>query len=176
MDEKERTVRKAKPEDIPSILDIVADAVRTMRASGNLRQWTDGYPSRETIATDIRNRVGYLVTGPSGQADGYFAMIPSPEPTYAVIYGGEWLDDSLPYRVIHRIAGRAGTHGIFSAIMDHAFSVTDNVRIDTHADNAIMQHNILKHGFRFCGTILLANGDPRLAYQKLLGRNLEKTE
>ena len=60
--------------------------------------------------------------------------------------------------------------------MDYAFSVTDNVRIDTHADNAIMQHNILKHGFRFCGTILLANGDPRLAYQKLLGRNLEKTE
>ena len=57
MDEKERTVRKAKPEDIPSILDIVADAVRTMRASGNLRQWTDGYPSRETIATDIPSSV-----------------------------------------------------------------------------------------------------------------------
>lgn len=173
MDTSESFIRKARPEDIPSILGIIADAVRTMRASGNLHQWTDGYPSRDTIAADIENGVGYLCVGPGGTSDGYFAMIPSPEPTYAVIYGGEWLDDSRPYRVIHRIAGRAGTHGIFSAIMEYAFSVTDNVRIDTHADNHIMQHNILKHGFTFCGTILLANGDPRLAYQKLLPKRLQ---
>ena len=30
-----------------------------------------------------------------------------------------------------------------------------------------MQHNIEKHGFTYCGIIYLANGDERLAYQKL---------
>ena len=39
--------------------------------------------------------------------------------------------------------------------------------VDTHRDNAIMQHNIKKHGFTYCGIIYLANGDKRLAYQKL---------
>jgi hypothetical protein len=29
-----------------------------------------------------------------------------------------------------------------------------------------MQHNILKHGFTYCGIIYLASGDERLAYQK----------
>jgi len=42
----------------------------------------------------------------------------------------------------------------------------NNIRIDTHRDNAIMQHNIEKHGFTYCGIIYLANGDERLAYQK----------
>ena len=31
----------------------------------------------------------------------------------------------------------------------------------------IMQHNIEKHGFTYCGIIYLANGDERMAYQKL---------
>jgi hypothetical protein len=30
-----------------------------------------------------------------------------------------------------------------------------------------MQHNILKHGFAYCGIIYLDSGDERLAYQKL---------
>jgi hypothetical protein len=29
-----------------------------------------------------------------------------------------------------------------------------------------MQHNIMKHGFSYCGIICLANGDERLAYQR----------
>ena len=33
--------------------------------------------------------------------------------------------------------------------------------------SAIMQHNIEKHGFTYCGIIYLASGDERLAYQKL---------
>ena len=30
----------------------------------------------------------------------------------------------------------------------------------------VMQHNILKHGFIYCGIIYLLSGDERLAYQK----------
>ncbi len=161
------TIRNATRRDIPAILDILSDAVRTMRSDGNFRQWTDGYPSREAIDGDIRREVGYVCVAPDGRIDGYFAMIPSPEPTYARIEGGTWLDDRKPYRVVHRIAGRAGAHGIFSAMLEYAFSVTDNVRIDTHEDNRSRQHNLRKHGFTYCGIIYLANGDPRLAFQKI---------
>ena len=103
----------------------------------------------------------------SGNVVGYFAFLPSPEPTYQEIYYGNWLDDEKPYHVIHRIASLPDAHGIFSSIMNFCFARESNIRIDTHRDNAIMQHNIEKHGFAYCGIIYLASGDERLAYQKL---------
>ena len=62
------------------------------------------------------------------------------------------------------------SHGIFSSIMEFCFSHDTNIRIDTHRDNKIMQHNILKHGFTYCGIIYLLSGDERLAYQKVVNR------
>ena len=80
---------------------------------------------------------------------------------------GEWLDDDLPYMVIHRIASSMDSHGVFREIMDYSFSVCGNIRIDTHRDNHIMQHVIAKAGFKYCGIIYLADGAERLAYQRL---------
>ena len=77
------------------------------------------------------------------------------------------LDDIQAYHVIHRIASYPDARGIFSDIMEFCFSHDSNIRIDTHRDNTIMQHNIEKHGFTYCGIIYLVNGDERLAYQKL---------
>lgn len=87
------------------------------------------------------------------------------------IHEGKWLDDELPYHVVHQIAtSYPDVHGIFSDIMDFCFSHDPNIRIDTHRDNKIMQHNIAKRGFSYCGIIYLASGDERLAYQKKLNR------
>ena len=55
-------------------------------------------------------------------------------------------------------------------VMEFCFSYDTNIRIDTHRDNKIMQHNILKHGFTYCGIIYLLSGDERLAYQKVVNR------
>jgi hypothetical protein len=52
--------------------------------------------------------------------------------------------------------------------MRFCFLHDTNIRIDTHQDNKIMQHNILKHGFSYCGIIYLLSGDERLAYQKII--------
>ena len=49
--------------------------------------------------------------------------------------------------------------------MDWCVSKDRNLRIDTHRDNFIMRHNILKYGFRYCGIIFLESGDERIAYQ-----------
>ena len=95
------------------------------------------------------------------------AFIPGPDPTYTELYEGEWLDDN-PYHVIHRIAVREPGHDAARKLLDWGFTKTKTVRIDTHKDNVIMHHILRKYGFRHCGVIFLANGDPREAYQLTL--------
>ena len=160
------TIREAKPTDITEIMQVMDAAKKIMRQSGNMHQWGDGYPSEAVIFSDMEKHGGFVIEDGS-RIVGYFAFLPSPEPTYSKIYDGEWIDDNLPYHVIHRIASYPEAHGIFSTIMDFCFSHDANIRIDTHKDNRIMQHNIKKHGFTYCGIIYLASGDERLAYQKL---------
>lgn len=183
-----RIIRHAEISDMAEILSVFDAARRIMRASGNLHQWSEGYPSSEAVLSDIARGGAYLVC-PSGggispadsaprsgggispadhrQVEAYFAMLPSPEPTYDKIYDGAWLDDSLPYHVIHRIASYPDSHGIFRDIIRFASAMDSNLRIDTHADNHIMQHLIMEYGFSYCGVIYLADGSPRLAYQRL---------
>ena len=154
------------PTDIASILQVMEAAKGIMRSSGNMHQWTGGYPSEDVLMEDIRKDGGYVIED-HGEIVAYFAILPSPEPTYNNIYEGKWLDDTLPYHVVHRIASYPYAHQIFHDIMDFCFSHDKNIRIDTHRDNTIMQHCATKYGFTYCGIIYLANGDERLAYQKI---------
>ena len=161
------TVRCAYTEDLTSIMTVLDAAKGIMRASGNTGQWVNGYPSREVVETDISSGYGFVVVDAS-RIVGYFAYIPSPEPTYSYIEGGAWLEDTLPYHVVHRIGSVPEVHGVFRTIMDWCFEREGNIRIDTYRDNYIMQHCIESYGFTYCGIIYLADGAPRLAYQKLL--------
>ena len=153
-------------------ISAVFDAARRIMVdSGNPNQWKQGYPSADRIIYDIAQGGGFVIEGKDEGVVGYFAFLPSPEPTYAIIYDGHWTDDVLPYHVIHRIASFSHTHGIFKAVMDFCKERETNIRIDTHIDNHIMRHNILKHDFRYCGIIHLASGDERLAYQFIAEKN-----
>lgn len=161
-----RIIRKAEPNDLPDIMQVIDAAKKIMRLAGNVEQWDDGYPSEGVIATDMELDGGFVVED-DGRIVGYFAYLPSPEPSYNKI-DGEWANDTLPYHVVHRIASYPDVHGIFSCIMHFCFSNATNIRIDTHRDNKIMQHNLLKHGFAYCGIIYLHTGAERLAYQKMI--------
>lgn len=160
-------IRKAKSENKEVVLQLLDSGREIMRHSGNTLQWPDGYPKPETIEADIAQGVCYLCLE-DGKAIGTFAMIPGPDPTYATIYNGAWIDNTHPYLVIHRMASLPDSHGIFQACIEYAARQCCNIRIDTHRDNHIMQHNLLKHGFHYCGIIHIANGDERLAYQRIL--------
>ena len=164
-----RTIRLAAAPDIPQIMEVLAAARETMRAAGNMHQWTDGYPSLDVIEADIERQGGFVVVE-EGRVVAYFAMLPSPEPSYATI-NGRWTDDTKPYHVVHRIGSLPSVHGVFDAIMDYCFAHDANIRIDTHRDNHVMQHLVAKHGFDYCGIVTLANGAERLAYQKIIARN-----
>lgn len=137
-----------------------------MRAGGNLHQWAGDYPSLAAVEADIE-RQGSFVIEDDGRIVAYFALLPSPEPTYAKIYEGEWLDDTAPYHVVHRIGKLLEAHGIFASIIEFALKQDPNIRIDTHRDNKVMQHLLASNGFAYCGIIYLASGDERLAYQRI---------
>lgn len=161
------TIREAGLTDVGAIMLVMTAAKGIMRQSGNMQQWGEGYPSEEVIASDIEKKGAFVVVD-DDKVVGYFAFLPSPDPTYQKIYDGEWLDDTQPYHVVHRIASYPDVHGVFDSMMDFCFSHDRNIRIDTHRDNKIMQHLLVKHGFAYCGIIYLLSGDERLAYQKTL--------
>lgn len=158
-------IRKASYEDIPELMELFAKARSIMRASGNMHQWNNGYPSEEVVRNDINNEVCHVLCDESGKIIATMAFIQGPDPTYAVIFDGAWIDDS-PYHVIHRIAVHEPGHHAAEKLFEWAFMHTSSLRIDTHKDNVIMHHILKKHGFTHCGRILLADGDPREAFQK----------
>lgn len=160
-------IRPATLNDLTCMLGLCEAARGIMKQSGNPNQWTDGYPSADTLRHDIELQQAYLLTTPTGTAVGMFVLMDGPDPTYSRIYNGQWLDDTTPYKVIHRIASTPESHGVFADIIAYALRQTPNLRIDTHRDNRIMQQLILRHGFIYCGIIHLLNGDERLAYQQL---------
>ena len=161
-------VRKAVYDDIPRLMAIFAEARITMRECGNMNQWPDTYPSEEIIRKDISGGHCLVCCENDGTITGTFACIPGPDPTYSVIYDGEWPDEE-PYRVIHRIAASRHpkpSESIIDVCFQWTYAFSDVIRIDTHRDNVIMHHLLSKHGFRRCGVILLANGEPRDAFHK----------
>ena len=135
-----------------------------MRASGNRSQWINGYPTRETVEDDIAHRVSYVIEGDDGKPHAVFMFSVEEDPTYTIIENGRWLDDE-PYGVIHRIGSDGTLHGVISIALEYCTNVIGNIRIDTHADNAIMHHVLGKCGFERCGTIYCHDGSPRVAYQ-----------
>lgn len=163
---QEWTIRQARPDELDLLMALYDDGRLIMRQSGNLKQWTHGYPSRELIASDIARGYSHLCIAPDGQPAGVFALIPGQDPTYARIYQGAWTDDSRPYATLHRLSSRPGIHGVAQACIAWSFARHPNLRADTHRDNHIMQHVLTRQGFAYCGIIYLANGDERLAYQK----------
>lgn len=159
-------IRRSTLEDLPRLMDIYREGREIMLSCGNINQWKPGYPTEDIIRADIEIGQSYAVVQ-DGMVVGAFAFIPGEDPTYKVIEGGNWLDDSKTYATIHRLASTKESHGVASACFDWCWSQVQNLRIDTHEDNVIMRHCILKAGFRYCGVIYLLNGSPRLAYQKV---------
>lgn len=155
-------IRKAVVTDLPEILKIYEHARTFMRETGNPTQWQGGYPQREVLINDIEKGQLYVYES-GGEICCVFVFFIGVDPTYAYI-DGAWLSDE-PYGVIHRVASSGKERGVFSKCIDFCRLQISHLRIDTHADNKVMQHTVEKHGFKKCGIIYLENGDPRIAYE-----------
>ena len=157
-------IRKTTPGDLDDILGIYKYAREFMRRNGNLSQWVNGYPARDLLLEDIRRGIGYVCED-GGRIAAVFVLLEDPEPTYAEIFDGAWLDDG-PYGTVHRIAAAEGTRGAATFCLRWCLARCGNVRIDTHRDNVPMQSLLAKLDFTYCGRIFLENGGERLAYQR----------
>ena len=157
------TVRKAEEADFGRILEIYAHARKFMAEHGNPTQWGTQAPRAEVLREDLQVGRLYVVTDDAG-IHGVFTFFSEPDPTYAYIEGS-WCSDT-PYDTIHRVAGD-GSGGVFRACMSYCKARSAHLRMDTHADNKIMQHLIESAGFSRRGIIYVSNGSPRIAYEFL---------
>lgn len=157
-------IRKATPKDIDKILAIYEYAREQMRLTGNPNQWKQNYPSLEIVENDMQNGSSYVVTDDS-EIIAVFAFIIGEEPTYKQIENGTWLNNDA-YGTLHRIASSGKQKGIFRFCISFCESKISNIRVDTHACNHIMQHLLESSGYQKCGQIYVADGSPRIAYQK----------
>lgn len=161
--EKTDFIRQADAEDLDAILLIYAQARAYMKQSGNPSQWGDTYPSETLIRQDIKD--GQLYVGGTKDVIHFaFVFFLDPEPDYAVIKQGSWIN-AEPYGTIHRVASDGKIRGVFGKCLEFCKKKNANIRMDTHKENHTMQHVLEKHGFVPCGIVQVRDGGERLAYQ-----------
>jgi GNAT superfamily N-acetyltransferase len=164
--------RKAERAQIESIMGIIRKARAYFKEQG-INQWQEDYPNEDTIRQDIALEQSYvlltdneIVATASVSFDG--------EKTYGTIYEGAWISNQ-EYAVIHRMAvsdARKG-QGLASEIIGQVACLclekgVYSIRVDTHEDNRPMRRTLEKNKFTFCGIICLADGNRRMAYEKML--------
>ena len=158
-------IRPATSFDIPRALAIYHSARQFMRRSGNTVQWVNGYPSEALLRSDVA--AGRLfVMEDAGGVYAVFAFIIGDDPTYQVI-DGAWLDDGTPYGTLHRLGSDGTRRGVLAEAVDWALTRLPHLRADTHEANVTMQRCLERAGFVRCGVIHVADGTPRLAYERI---------
>ena len=171
--------RRAVPEDMDALLDILGQAKAYLRESG-VNQWQEGYPNREAILDDIAAGRGWTFECvDDGEIAGYECVAMTPEVCYRSI-DGAWLTEGENYAVIHRAMAAAKYRGTMLATEMFSFAAElaaglgkASVRVDTHRDNRAMNRLCTKLGYQFCGVVDLSSVDPahdslRNAYEKLI--------
>ena len=156
-------IRKAEYNDYNRIMEIYSIAREFMSYTGNPHQWADlGYPYPDMITQDIQRQELFVLTE-NDIVEGVFFWKLDADPTYLDI-DGQWLNNK-PYGVIHRIAGSGRIKGVLKTAVEYCLQFTDNIKIDTHVDNVVMQSALNKLGFKYCGMVYLPHGVWMKAYQ-----------
>lgn len=158
-------IRPTTMNDLESVQTIYTAARKFMRQNGNQVQWVNGYPSEKLLIEDIQTGISYVCED-EGLIVGTFAFILGKDPTYAQIYDGNWLNEEM-YGVVHRLGALPSAKGVGTFCLEWCFDQMPNIRIDTHEANIPMQNLLMKLGYQKCGVIYVADGTPRVAFQKI---------
>lgn len=160
-------LRNAMPQEAEACYQCIEDA-RAYHKSMGFEQWHADYPTQQTIRDDIAQGVGYVFGNEQGII-GYCCILIGEEPAYRTIEGA-WKTDR-PYAVVHRMAfnRQARGGGLSRQALDQikAFCRAHQIgaiRVDTQAENKVMQHILDREGFQYCGLIQF-DGGPKLAYE-----------
>ncbi len=152
-------------------MEIYEKARAFMAEHGNPNQWgPSNWPPEEVIRRDIAEGKSYVCEKDGRIAGTFFYDFGKDiEPAYLDIEDGAWALDT-PYGAVHRIASLPDVRGVGTFCLNWAYEKCGHVRIDTHADNVVMQNLLNKLGFSHRGTVYVtenAGPVPRLAFEKL---------
>ena len=145
------TIRNATHADLDAIFNIYDYARTFMKDNGNPLQWGETYPEKDVILADLNSKQLFVIETPDGSLAGVFAFLVNGDNVYDNI-DGKWLNDK-PHAAIHRVASNGTQKGIFTQIIAFCQQFSNNIKIDTHKQNTLMQHVLKKHGFIKCGTV-----------------------
>lgn len=146
---------------------------RAFQGKQGILQWTENYPTEDTVREDIARRRGYRIMCGDALA-GYLCIDFESDPLYASIRGA-W-NTGEPYVVVHRMAflnafrGRGLASAVFRLVEDVARGRGVRFfRVDTDETNARMQHVLARNGFTRCG-IVVYPGDQgeKVAFDKTI--------
>lgn len=149
--------RQAGERDLERAVAIMNDAIRRLGEAG-VDQWQHGYPNRERLERDIEEGIGYVLCE-EDEVVAYGAMVFTGESAYAEISNGRWLTSEGDYAVVHRmcVAEQKVGKGYGRRFIAEAERVASqskrSMRVDTHADNKVMQHLMPSMGYTYCGII-----------------------
>jgi ribosomal protein S18 acetylase RimI-like enzyme len=164
-------IRLAVRDDLAVVMELLRRVVSLLLAVGN-RQWDESYPDEAVFARDIE-REELWVAEIDGAIAGVIAATTDQEPEYALL---EW-DMEETVVVLHRLAVDPEFRGaeVAVALMRKAEAVAAErgirvLRVDTGAENEVMQRLLLKLGYEFAGEIGLSfrPGMRFLCYEKRL--------
>ncbi|WP_428330134.1 N-acetyltransferase family protein [Mucilaginibacter sp.] len=166
-------IRLATLKDIPQIMQLIAEVVPIMIASGNF-QWDNTYPNAEVFERDIElNQL--WVADVDGNIAGVTAITTDQEPEYAQ---AGW-DINQTAIVTHRLAVSAQYRGlgIAAALLQQAEEVAIEkgiaiLRVDTNSSNQATQKLFPKLGYVFAGEIGLGfrPGMRFYCYEKIISQ------
>lgn len=164
--------RVAQISDLPEIMEIITEAQASLRLA-QIDQWQNGYPNAKIIAQDIQSGNSYaLIKDDRVVATAVLEF--GGDPNYVIIHEGTWITDGS-YGAIHRIAVAEDYKGsgLASQMIEALEGLCQeqkvrSLRVDTHKDNKPMQRMLQKNGFQYCGIIFLADGSPRVAFEKVI--------
>jgi ribosomal protein S18 acetylase RimI-like enzyme len=150
-------IRLATLNDIPSIMQLIAEVVPVMNAAGNF-QWDATYPNAAVFENDISSNQLW-VADDNGDIAGIAAVTTDQEPEYELV-GWDLNETAI---VIHRLA--VSIHyrgkGIAEQLMQQAEHEAIRrgikvMRIDTNSANKATRQLFPKLGYEFAGEIGLS--------------------
>ena len=165
------SIRLATLNDLPQIMQLIAEVVPVMIASGNL-QWDNNYPNIAVFTNDI-DKDQLWVVEIEGQIAGITAITTDQEPEYTKV-GWDIKEVAI---VTHRLAVSPQYRGlgIAAALLQQAEheALRRNIkilRIDTNTSNLATQKLFPKLGYIYVGEIGLGfrPGLRFYCYEKLL--------
>jgi len=147
-------IRPAMPNDIPGIMQLIAEVVPVMNAAGNF-QWDSTYPNAAVFEKDIAlNQL--WVADADGDIAGVSAITTDQEPEYAQV-GWDLNETAI---VTHRLAvsTRYRGQGVAAKLMQQAEDEAIRrgikaLRIDTNTSNQATQQLFPKLGYEYAGEI-----------------------